>query len=93
MVGEVSFKRFMNIRQQLFDVLAQGDIEDGDGIVEVKITFESAIAACGTSLNPYQKTKYEIIAIGKNHTDLVYDGDNFENLLDQLEVDIKKMKK
>jgi hypothetical protein len=94
MVGESTFRRFLNVRQQLFDVLAQwGEVSSKDGIVEVKTTFESGGDAQGASLNPYQKTKYEIHVYGENHDGLFYEGPNFENLLDQLEEDIKKMKK
>lgn len=94
MIAEASLRRFLNVRQQLFDTLAQwGEVSEKDGIVEVKITFESGGDAKGASLNPYQKTKYEINVYGENHDDMFYEGNNFENLLDILEVDIKKMKK
>jgi hypothetical protein len=94
MVGDATFKRFMNIRQQLFDVLAQwGEVSDRDGIIEVKIIFESGGNAKGASLNPYQKTDYELMVVGENHDGMLFEGGNFEHLLDQFEEEIKKMKK
>jgi hypothetical protein len=106
MVGETSFKRFMTIRQQLFDVLtlwekipdAEGVIEtktvsDIDGVMEVKIIFESKNEANGASLNPYQKTHYEIVITGENHDVMIFTGPNFEHLLDEVEEEIKKMRK
>lgn len=94
MVGETSFRRFMTIRQQLFDALAQwGEVSEKDAIVEVKVTFESGGNAKGASLNPYQKTRYEIMVIGENHDGMLFEGGNFEHLLDQFESEIKKIKK
>ena len=94
MIGDTSFRRFMAIRQQLFDVLAQwGEVSDKDGIVEVNVAFESGGDAKGASLNPYQKTRYEIMVTGENHDGMFFEGSNFEHLLDEFEKEIKKMKK
>jgi len=94
MVGETSFRRFMNIRQQLFDALANfGEVSENDAIVEVKVTFESGGDAKGASLNPYQKTRYEIIVIGENHSGMFFEGSNFEHLLDFFEGEVKKIRK
>jgi hypothetical protein len=94
MIGDTSFRRFMTIRQQLFDVLAQwGEVSDKDGIVEVNVAFESGGDAKGASLNPYQKTRYEIMVTGENHSGMFFEGSNFEHLLDEFEKEIKKMKK
>lgn len=94
MVGDTTFKRFMNVRQSLFDVLAEwGEVSENDGIVEVKITFESGGDAKGVSLNPYQKTRYELMVIGENHDGMLFEGGNFEHVLDQFEKEIEKMKK
>jgi hypothetical protein len=84
----------MTIRQQLFDALAQwGEVSQKDGIVEVKVTFESGGDANGASLNPYQKTRYELMVIGENHDGMLFEGGNFEHLLDEFEEAIKKIKK
>jgi hypothetical protein len=49
--------------------------------------------ANGASLNPYQKTRYEIMVTGENHDGMFFEGSNFEHLLDEFEKEIKKMKK
>ena len=59
--------------KQLFDVLAQwGEVSDRDGIIEVKIIFESGGNAKGASLNPYQKTDYELMVVGENHDGMLF---------------------
>lgn len=94
MVGEATFRRFMTIRQQLFDALAQwGEVSANDAIVEVKITFESGGDANGASLNPYQKTRYALMVTGENHDGMFFEGGNFEHLLDEFEEEIKKLRK
>jgi hypothetical protein len=92
MINDISFRRFLHLRQSLFDVLQEwGPCSDNDGSAELRVIFEGYGAIDGASFNPYQKTQYEIIIVGDNHDGLCFRGENFEHLLDQFEESINKM--
>lgn len=94
MINEISFRRFMNLRQLLFEaLLSWGPADPKDGVVEVKIIFDSCENTKGQAFDPYQKTRYEIEIVGENHDGFYCEGDNFEELLDLMEERIKEIKK
>lgn len=94
MIGEASFKRFMSLRQELFNALSMwGEMTDRDGIVKITSTFESGGNCKGNSIDPYQKIKYAIEIEGESHDLVSFENDNFDKILDEFEEYINQLRK
>lgn len=94
MIGEATFRRFMSLRQELFNALSEWEeMTPNDAVIRVTTIFDSGGNCKGNSSDPYQKTSFMIEVDGENHDGFSFEGESFDKLLDEFEEEIKRIKK